>query len=67
MGTSDRAWVYNAIDFSEGKASPELLAIQFKNPEIAQDFKTKFEECKAGMEDVTTNEKPKKVRDVRRQ
>ena len=61
MGTSDRAWVYNAIDFSEGEASPELLAIKFKNPGIAKGFKVKFKECQAVIEDVTANETPKEV------
>ena len=62
MGTSDRAWVYNAIDFSEGEASPELLAIKFKNPEIAQDFKDTFEKCQVDMAEDKAAEKPKEVR-----
>ena len=62
MGTSDRAWVYNAIDFSEGEASPELLVFKFKNPEVAQGFKIKFKECQADIAEDKTNEKPKEVR-----
>lgn len=45
MEMSDRAWIYNVIDFSEGDASPALLAIKFKTPDIAHEYKTKFEEC----------------------
>ncbi len=66
METSDRAWVYNAIDFSDGEASPELLAIKFKNIDIAREFKDKFEECQvdiaqlpAKQQEVKVEEKPK--------
>lgn len=31
--SSNRVWVYSAIDFSDAKVKPELLAIKFANVE----------------------------------
>ena len=42
---SDKSWVYTAQDFSENEAKHEQLAVRFKNSEIANAFKSKFEEC----------------------
>ena len=43
---SDKSWVYSAQDFSENEARMEQLAIRFKNSDIANTFKQKFEECR---------------------
>ncbi|XP_077987463.1 E3 SUMO-protein ligase RanBP2-like [Glandiceps talaboti] len=43
--TSDRSWVWTAMDFSEEERKLEMLAIKFKTPEQANEFKAKFEEC----------------------
>lgn len=43
---SDRSWVYSVMaDISDGEPRPELFAIRFANPENANAFKAKFEEC----------------------
>lgn len=43
---SDRSWVYSVLaDVSDGESKPELFAIRFANPENANAFKAKFEEC----------------------
>ncbi|KAI3652023.1 hypothetical protein MP228_003326 [Amoeboaphelidium protococcarum] len=44
---SDRSWVYNvALDYAEGEATAETLAIRFANAENANKFKELFETCK---------------------
>uniref|UniRef100_A0A2I3GK10 Ran-specific GTPase-activating protein n=1 Tax=Nomascus leucogenys TaxID=61853 RepID=A0A2I3GK10_NOMLE len=49
---SDRAWVWNThADFTDEYPKPELLAIWFLNAENAQEFKTKFEECRKEIEE----------------
>jgi Ran-binding protein 1 len=43
---SDRSWVYSVLaDVSEGEPRAELFAIRFANPENANVFKAKFEDC----------------------
>eukprot|EP00835_Amoeboradix_gromovi_P005690 NODE_562_length_6642_cov_0.053798.p4 type:complete len:185 gc:universal NODE_562_length_6642_cov_0.053798:2647-3201(+) len=42
---SDKSWVYTAEDFTEGVVSHEQFAFRFKNSDIANLFKSKFEEC----------------------
>jgi len=42
---SDRSWVWNChADFADEVSTEELFAIRFATPEIAKDFKEKFEE-----------------------
>ncbi|KAL2081705.1 hypothetical protein ACEWY4_023558 [Coilia grayii] len=45
LSGSDRAWMWLANDFADGDARLEQLAAKFKTPELADDFKQKFEEC----------------------
>ncbi|XP_043242100.1 E3 SUMO-protein ligase RanBP2-like [Amphibalanus amphitrite] len=45
LQSSQSAWVWSANDFSEGEASQETLAVKFKTPELAQQFKEVFESC----------------------
>uniref|UniRef100_A0A8C1SKR9 RanBD1 domain-containing protein n=1 Tax=Cyprinus carpio TaxID=7962 RepID=A0A8C1SKR9_CYPCA len=45
LSGSDRAWMWMASDFSDGDAKLEQLAAKFKAPELAEEFKLKFEEC----------------------
>ncbi|XP_069747257.1 E3 SUMO-protein ligase RanBP2 isoform X2 [Narcine bancroftii] len=49
---SDRAWVWLASDFSDGEAKPEQLAAKFKTPELAEEFKDKFEEFQRLLLDI---------------
>ena len=41
--SSDRSWVWNALDFSDGDPRPEQLAVRFKSPALASRFKETFE------------------------
>lgn len=45
MENSDKAWVWNAADFSEEQIKTEQLAIRFKTQEIAVQFKEHFDKC----------------------
>lgn len=45
LAGSDKAWIWMANDFSDGDAKLEQLAAKFKSPELAEEFKLKFEEC----------------------
>ena len=50
---SDRAWVWNVLaDFADEEAKKEQLAIRFKNAEVAQQFKEKFEHCQSLIPDA---------------
>lgn len=44
---SDRAWTYATTDYSDPTPCVCTLAIKFKNPETANEFKSKFEEYRA--------------------
>ena len=51
---SDRSWVWHTSgDIADGEAKVEQLAVRFKNAEIAQEFKEKFDMCK---EELKTSE-----------
>ncbi|XP_063314133.1 ranBP2-like and GRIP domain-containing protein 4 [Pelobates fuscus] len=52
LSGSDRAWMWMASDFSDGDARLEQLAVKFKNPEQAEEFKNKFEECQRLLLDI---------------
>ena len=44
---SDRSWVWHTSgDIADGEAKVEQLAVKFKNADIAQEFKEKFDLCK---------------------
>merc|ERR1712233_182378 len=52
MASSETAWCWYAMDFSEGHeetGSLEQLAVRFKTKETADSFKAKFEECQANI------------------
>uniref|UniRef100_UPI00358F066E E3 SUMO-protein ligase RanBP2 isoform X2 n=1 Tax=Myxine glutinosa TaxID=7769 RepID=UPI00358F066E len=50
MGGSDRAWVWNAHDSSDGKVSLEQLAVRFKQVETAAAFRCAIEEAKQAIQ-----------------
>ncbi|XP_065149173.1 E3 SUMO-protein ligase RanBP2 isoform X6 [Paramisgurnus dabryanus] len=52
LSGSDRAWMWLASDFSDGDAKLEQLAAKFKTPELAEEFKEKFEECQRLLLDI---------------
>ncbi|KAI4893683.1 hypothetical protein NFI96_020053 [Prochilodus magdalenae] len=52
LSGSDRAWMWMANDVSDGDAKMEQLAAKFKTPELAEEFKLKFEECQRLLLDI---------------
>ena len=52
MQSSDRAWCYTAMDFSEEEMKLEQLAAKFKNAEKAEAFKECFTKCCQQLKDV---------------
>lgn len=52
LAGSDKAWIWMANDFSDGDAKLEQLAAKFKTPELAEEFKEKFEECQRLLLDI---------------
>ncbi|WAR22408.1 RBP2-like protein [Mya arenaria] len=49
MASSDKAWVWNAMDYAEGSMKNEKFAVKFKSSDIADKFKTAFEKCRDEM------------------
>uniref|UniRef100_A0A2D4PCK3 Peptidyl-prolyl cis-trans isomerase n=2 Tax=Micrurus surinamensis TaxID=129470 RepID=A0A2D4PCK3_MICSU len=45
LNSSNNAMVWTATDYADGEAKVEQLAVRFKNQELADTFKKKFEEC----------------------
>jgi Ran-binding protein 1 len=43
----DKAVLWHATDFADGKESNEILSVKFKSPEIVQEFKTAFDSARA--------------------
>ncbi|KAG7331541.1 hypothetical protein KOW79_005510 [Hemibagrus wyckioides] len=52
LSGSDRAWVWLANDSSDGDPKLEQLAAKFKTPELAEEFKRKFEEYQRLLLDI---------------
>ncbi|KTF77608.1 hypothetical protein cypCar_00047270, partial [Cyprinus carpio] len=53
MKRAEKAWIWNAFDFSEGQGKVEQLAVRFKLQETANAFKEVFEEAKTAQEKDT--------------
>jgi len=54
---SDRAWVWSThADFADEETKEEVLAIRFNNAELAQKFKTVFDECGLEMANLLKNQ-----------
>jgi len=45
MKNSDKSWIMNGMNFAEGDADFEQLAVKFKEPATAQEFKSVVDEC----------------------
>ena len=56
---SDRALMWNAVDFADGEESHDVLSVKFKNAEVAQAFKKAFEEGKAINQELMKKEEKK--------
>ncbi|XP_060785158.1 E3 SUMO-protein ligase RanBP2-like isoform X2 [Neoarius graeffei] len=52
LSGSDRAWVWLANNFSDDDPKLEQLAAKFKTPQLAEEFKQKFEECQRLLLDI---------------
>jgi len=53
---SDRSWVWSvAGDLSEDEPTDEVFAIRFQNADIANEFKTQFEEAQKAMASLTSS------------
>ena len=53
---ADRLWVWHTnADISDGEPKAEQLAVRFKNAEIAQEFKDKFDMCKEELVSATAS------------
>lgn len=50
MSSSDKAWVWNAMDFSDGEMKSERLAVKFKTSDIADKFRKVFESSQADLD-----------------
>lgn len=53
---SDRSWVWSAFDFAEGELLETVFAIRFADSDIANTFKTIFEEKQAEMTKILAGE-----------
>ncbi|XP_076059811.1 E3 SUMO-protein ligase RanBP2-like isoform X2 [Oratosquilla oratoria] len=45
LPSSDRAWVWGALDYADEEVKEERFAVKFKTPEVANKFKEVFEEA----------------------
>ena len=53
---SDRSWVWSAFDFADGELEEKVFALRFADSDIANEFKTKFEEAQKEMETLLAGE-----------
>merc|ERR1712141_552755 len=56
MATSETALCWHAIDFAEGEAKTEQLAVKFKLAETKNDFKSAFESAQDELKNKPTND-----------
>merc|ERR1712142_334738 len=58
LASSETAWCWYAMDFSEGNeesGSLEHLAVRFKHKDVADEFKEKFENCQSDIAERSVN------------
>ncbi|KAL1449899.1 hypothetical protein WDU94_002371 [Cyamophila willieti] len=58
LATSDKAWTWYGIDYSEGETKNELFALRFKTSEQANEFKAKIEQVIAELKANPSPVKP---------
>ncbi|XP_033209269.1 E3 SUMO-protein ligase RanBP2 isoform X2 [Belonocnema kinseyi] len=57
LQTSDRAWMWAGMNYYEGETNLEKLAIRFKNPELAHQFKEAIDKAQQALrERPSTNQ-----------
>ena len=56
---SDRALIWNAVDFADGTESHDTLSVRFKSPEVTNAFKAAFEKARKDNEEILKNEEKK--------
>lgn len=57
LQTSDRAWMWAGMNYYEGETNLEKLAIRFKNPELAIQFKEAIDKAQQALrERPSTNQ-----------
>ncbi|XP_038050188.1 E3 SUMO-protein ligase RanBP2-like [Patiria miniata] len=61
LQSSDRSWVWHAIDYSEDEPSHEQLAIKFKTAELAHEFKRRLEELQVARREEEEREAEQKT------
>ncbi|XP_038051028.1 E3 SUMO-protein ligase RanBP2-like isoform X2 [Patiria miniata] len=61
LQSSDRSWVWHAIDYSEDEPSHEQLAIKFKTAELAHEFKRRLEELQVARREEEEREEEQKT------
>ncbi|NXG59468.1 RBP2 ligase, partial [Hemiprocne comata] len=50
--TSNNALIWTATDYADGEVKVEQLAVRFKNQELANSFKRRFEECQLSLSEL---------------
>ena len=53
---SDKSWTWEWLDVADGESQEKVFSLQFANSEVAGEFKNKFEEYQAKMEQLLTKE-----------
>ena len=56
MASSDKAWTWSAYNFIDGEMEASTLALRFKTPELAAEFKAGIESAKTEMAAVLAGE-----------
>uniref|UniRef100_A0A2R5LK59 Putative nucleoporin n=1 Tax=Ornithodoros turicata TaxID=34597 RepID=A0A2R5LK59_9ACAR len=56
LSTSANSVTWNAIDYSDGNASPENFAIRFKNVDVLKSFQDTFEACQKVIAEMPQSE-----------
>ena len=51
-----KAWIWYAMDFTEGDGNMEQLAVRFRDAEIANNFKAVFDDSKEKMKTPSKGE-----------
>uniref|UniRef100_A0A8C5X586 E3 SUMO-protein ligase RanBP2 n=1 Tax=Malurus cyaneus samueli TaxID=2593467 RepID=A0A8C5X586_9PASS len=50
--TSNNAFIWTATDYTDGEVKVEQFAVKFKSQELANSFKSRFEECQLSLSEL---------------
>lgn len=64
MDTTEIALCWNTVDYAEGRPETSSFAVKFKNKEILEQFRSKFEECVAALSQNPSEGTPEKASHV---